>query len=46
MTKSIISEVREIRHQIAAECGNDIDAIIAHAQAATSVFKEKAVKAA
>ena len=28
---AIIQEVRAVRHQIAAECGNDVDKIIARA---------------
>ena len=41
MKESIVEEVRAIRHQIADECGNDIDAIIAYAVSVTSAFKKR-----
>ena len=35
---AIIEEVRAIRHQIAAECGNDLRKITEHAKEATHRF--------
>jgi len=45
--ESIVAEVRRIRHQIAKECGYDLDRIIAHANEAARRFDEwKAVRPA
>ena len=43
----IVAEVRRIRHQIAKECGYDLDRIIAHANEAMKRFDAwKAARAA
>ncbi len=38
---SIVAEVRRIRHQIAKECGYDLEKIVEHANDAMRAFRER-----